>query len=132
MSKKRKLRADLFNHIIALPMSFFDNTRAGEPANRIVKDTEIIENLVSEQSVSFLSGVVSLLGSFIILWFLDWQMTMVMLGAVMVSFMLILPFSMRLTMLSKHLQDTEASLLGRLTELFSNIRLLRTQMCARI
>ncbi|MDW7548810.1 ABC transporter ATP-binding protein [Pseudoalteromonas peptidolytica] len=128
--QKRKLRADLFNHIIALPMSFFDNARAGEPANRIVKDTEIIENLVSEQSVSFLSGVVSLLGSFIILWFLDWQMTMVMLGAVMVSFMLILPFSMRLTMLSKHLQDTEASLLGRLTELFSNIRLLRTQ-CAQ-
>ncbi|MEZ7207593.1 ABC transporter ATP-binding protein [Pseudoalteromonas sp. DY56-GL79] len=125
--QKLKLRGDLFQHLIRLPVSFFDNTRAGEPANRIVKDTEIIENLVSEQSVSFISGVVSLFGSFIILWFLDWQMTLVMLGAVTASFLIILPFSVRLTDLSKSLQDTEASMLGRLTELFANIRLIRAQ-----
>ncbi|AXR00030.1 ABC transporter ATP-binding protein [Pseudoalteromonas piscicida] len=130
--QKLKLRGDLFQHLIRLPVSFFDNTRAGEPANRIVKDTEIIENLVSEQSVSFISGVVSLFGSFIILWFLDWQMTLVMLSAVMVSFLIILPFSVRLTDLSKSLQDTEASMLGRLTELFANIRLLRAQGAEKI
>ncbi|TMN34486.1 ABC transporter ATP-binding protein [Pseudoalteromonas sp. S2755] len=130
--QKLKLRGDLFQHLIRLPVSFFDNTRAGEPANRIVKDTEIIENLVSEQSVSFISGVVSLFGSFIILWFLDWQMTLVMLGAVTASFLIILPFSVRLTELSKSLQDTEASMLGRLTELFANIRLLRAQGAEKI
>ncbi len=130
--QKLKLRGDLFQHLIRLPVSFFDNTRAGEPANRIVKDTEIIENLVSEQSVSFISGVVSLFGSFIILWFLDWQMTLVMLGAVTASFLIILPFSVRLTDLSKSLQDTEASMLGRLTELFANIRLLRAQGAEKI
>ncbi|RXE87783.1 ABC transporter ATP-binding protein [Pseudoalteromonas sp. A757] len=130
--QKLKLRGDLFQHLIRLPVSFFDNTRAGEPANRIVKDTEIIENLVSEQSVSFISGVVSLFGSFIILWFLDWQMTLVMLCAVMASFLIILPFSVRLTDLSKSLQDTEASMLGRLTELFANIRLLRAQGAEKI
>ncbi|WP_462156199.1 ABC transporter ATP-binding protein [Pseudoalteromonas piscicida] len=130
--QKLKLRGDLFQHLIRLPVSFFDNTRAGEPANRIVKDTEIIENLVSEQSVSFISGVVSLFGSFIILWFLDWQMTLVMLGAVTASFLIILPFSVRLTDLSKSIQDTEASMLGRLTELFANIRLLRAQGTEKI
>ncbi|MFC3032602.1 ABC transporter ATP-binding protein [Pseudoalteromonas fenneropenaei] len=124
--QKRNLRNELFDHVVNLPIAFFDRTLSGEPANRIVKDTEIIEDLVSNQTASMLSGLLQLLGSFFILWFLDWRLTAVLFLAIVLSFLAILPFTAKLAAISKQQQDSEASLMANLTEWFAQIRLLRS------
>ena len=124
--QKLNLRKGFFNHLVHLPISFFDKTSSGEPANRLTKDTEVIEDFVSEGSHSLVSGIVMLVGSFVVLWWLDWRLTAVLFGSVLVSFLVILPFMIKLSSLSKKLQDEEASLMARLTEVFSQIRLIRS------
>ncbi|CCQ10528.1 hypothetical protein PALB_13950 [Pseudoalteromonas luteoviolacea B = ATCC 29581] len=124
--QKRILRNQLFRHLIHLPIRFYDKTLSGEPANRIVKDSEIIEELMSRHSASFLSGLVSLVGSFMILWFLDWRLTAVLFVAVSLSFTVIFPFAKKITGLSKSLQDQEAHFMATISEWFSQIRLIRS------
>lgn len=124
--QKLNLRKRFFNHLIHLPISFYDKTASGEPANRLTRDTEVIEDFVSEGSHSLVSGLLLLIGSFVVLWFLDWRLTAVLFSSVLLSFLVILPFMMKLSHLSKTLQDEEASLMARLTEVFSQIRLVRS------
>lgn len=124
--QKRLLRNRLFNHLLHLPVAFFDKTLSGEPANRIVKDSEIIESLVSQHAASFLSGLVSLLGSFVILWFLEWRLTLVLFLAVLVSFAFIYPFARKISGLSKSLQDKEANYMANISEWFGQVRLLKS------
>ena len=129
--QKLNLRKRFFNHLVHLPISFFDKTSSGEPANRLTKDTEVIEDFVSEGSHSLVSGLVMLVGSFVVLWWLDWRLTAVLFSSVLVSFLVIVPFMVKLSSLSKKLQDEEASLMARLTEVFSQIRLIRSHNAQR-
>lgn len=125
--QKHSLRKQLLSKLFSLPMTFFDKTPSGEPANRLVKDTELIEDLVSQHFVLLISGVTMLIGSLVILSWLDWRLTAVLFATVLLGFLIILPVAMKLTKLSKDIQDKEASLLARLSEVFANMRLLRSQ-----
>ncbi len=129
--QKLNLRKRFFNHLVHLPISFFDKTSSGEPANRLTKDTEVIEDFVSKGSHSLISGLVMLVGSFVVLWWLDWRLTAVLFSSVLVSFLVIVPFMVKLSSLSKKLQDEEACLMARLTEVFSQIRLIRSHNAQR-
>ncbi|WP_042144575.1 MULTISPECIES: ABC transporter ATP-binding protein [unclassified Pseudoalteromonas] len=130
--QKLKLRKKFFNHLIHLPISFFDKTASGEPANRLTKDTEVIEDFVSQGSHSLISGLILLIGSFFVLWWLDWRLTAVLFSAVVISFLVILPFTIKLSSLSKSLQDEEANLMARVTEVLSQIRLIRSHNAHKV
>lgn len=119
-------RTRLHEKLIHLPVSEFDRTRAAEPAGRLVNDTNVISGLVSQQVLVFVSGVTTLVASLVILWFIDAVLTVVLFGCVLGSFLCILPLAGGLTKLSSQLQEGEANFIARLSELFGNIRLLKS------
>ncbi len=67
----RRLRRDLFEHLQKLSIAFFDRHTAGELMSRLTNDIEAINQAVSQNVVSLVASVLSLLGILIAMFVLN-------------------------------------------------------------
>eukprot|EP01104_Vermistella_antarctica_P011957 TRINITY_DN3387_c0_g1_i1.p1 TRINITY_DN3387_c0_g1~~TRINITY_DN3387_c0_g1_i1.p1 ORF type:complete len:740 (+),score=171.75 TRINITY_DN3387_c0_g1_i1:299-2518(+) len=75
----KRLRNELFQRIVRQEVGFFDSNRTGELINRLSSDTQVIEtSLTNNLSMAMRYSATSLL-SVIILFFVSWKLTLVML-----------------------------------------------------
>ena len=123
------LRNMLVTKLVRLPMSFHDDQKSGELVSRTLSDTASVESLLTEQSVSFVAGLFSMVGAIVILWFLDWRLTLVLFGSALIALLLVLPVAARLQVIGKEIQDEQATFSGRLAGVLADIRLLKSS-CA--
>ena len=78
------LRKDLFDAIADLPISFFDSRPHGEIMSRFTNDVETLRMFISQGVTQFISSGIMILGSFFIMLFLSWQMTLIVCAMVVV------------------------------------------------
>ncbi len=67
----RRLRRDLFEHLQKLSIAFFDSHGAGELMSRLTNDIEAINQAVSQNVVSLVASVLSLVGIVIAMFVLN-------------------------------------------------------------
>ena len=67
----RRLRRDLFDHLQKLSIEFFDRHSAGELMSRLTNDIEAINQAVSQNVVSLIASVLSLIGIVIAMFILN-------------------------------------------------------------
>jgi len=67
----RRLRRDLFEHLQKLSIAFFDQHTAGELMSRLTNDIEAINQAVSQNVVSLVASVLSLVGIVIAMFVLN-------------------------------------------------------------
>ena len=67
----RRLRRDLFEHLQTLSIRFFDSHTAGELMSRLTNDIEAINQAVSQNVVSLVASVLSLIGILIAMFVLS-------------------------------------------------------------
>ena len=120
------LRERVFRHLLLLPMGFHDEEESGELVSRTISDSTAVKSLLTEQLIGLVAGVVSMVGAVVILWFLDWRLTLVLFGSVLAGLLLVLPVVARLQTVGKAMQDEQASLSGRLTAILGEIRLVKS------
>ena len=121
----RGLRVRLWTNVLRLPVAYFDQTKAGETVSRITNDTNIVKGLITRHLVSAFTGVLSITGAIVILLYLDWQMTLVMLSAVPVLLFIIIPIGRKMYRISKSIQGEMAEFTGVLSQVLSEIRLVK-------
>lgn len=122
----RSLREIVWAKFLKLPVSYFDKTKSGESVSRVVNDTSIIQNLITSHFPQLISGVLSVAGSVIILFFLDWKLTLIMFVSLPISIAVIMPLGSRMQKVSKKLQDETAAFTGTIQETLSEIRLMKS------
>ncbi len=59
----KKMREDLFSHIVNLPVSYLDSHSHGDIMSRMTNDVENISNTVSQSLSSLFSGVLTIIGT---------------------------------------------------------------------
>ncbi|MBD1371104.1 ABC transporter ATP-binding protein [Hazenella sp. IB182357] len=119
------LRKRLWEKILHLPVSYFDRHRTGETISRVSNDTAVIRELITNHVVSVFSGLISLVGAISILFYLDWQMTLVMLTSVPVIFLIMRPIGRKMYQISKNLQNETAKFTSSITQAVSEMRLVK-------
>ncbi|KMK76618.1 multidrug ABC transporter permease [Alkalihalobacillus pseudalcaliphilus] len=119
------LRNDLWNHILQLKIPFFDKNTSGETMSRITNDTNIIKDFITMQVIPFISGIVSIIGSLILLFIIDWQMTLLMFIAVPFAALIIMPLGSKMLKISRSIQNETASFQGELGRVLADIRLVK-------
>ncbi|SEF54124.1 ATP-binding cassette, subfamily B [Eubacterium ruminantium] len=62
-----RLRNDLFNKIINLPISYIDTHSHGDIMSRMTNDAENVSNVISQSLSSLFSGVLTLVGTLIVM-----------------------------------------------------------------
>jgi ATP-binding cassette subfamily B multidrug efflux pump len=65
------IRADLFNHLQSLSLSFYDRNPAGELMSRLTNDIDAINQAVSQNVTSLFASVLSLVGILIAMFILN-------------------------------------------------------------
>lgn len=75
----REIRVDMFTHMQKLPMQYYDTHTHGELMSRYSNDTDTLRQMVSQSLPQLFSSVISVIGVFIMMLVLSWQLTLLVL-----------------------------------------------------
>ena len=113
-------------HVARLPVRYFDSTQSGALVSRVMNDAEGIRNLVGTGLVQLAGSVVTALAAVVILFYLNWTLTLVTLvvllafgGAMWYAFRTVRP-------VFRERGKIYAEVTGRLTETIGGIRIVKT------
>ncbi len=73
------LRQNTFNHLVKLPMKFFQNRRVGELNSRISADITLLQDALTTTLAEFLRQLVVIIGGVTLMMFISWKLTLYML-----------------------------------------------------
>lgn len=119
------LRDRLWKKMLVLPVSYYDRNKTGETVSRITNDTGIVKGFITDHLSSLFTGIISVIGSFIVLLYLDWQMTVIMLVIIPLAALVLFPLGKQMFNISKGLQNETASFTAMLSQVLAEIRLVK-------
>jgi len=76
------LRIKLFGHLQRLSLGFFERNRAGVIISRLTNDVEALDQLVTDGVTTLVQSSLTLLGTAILLFVLDWRLALATLAVV--------------------------------------------------
>lgn len=121
-----RLRENMWIRLIRLPVHYFDKTSSGETVSRVVNDTSIVKELISEHFPQFVTGIISIIGAVTILLIMDWKMTLIMLLSVPFTIAIMIPLGRKMTKISRGLQDETAVFTGNIQQTLGEARLMKS------
>lgn len=117
-SAVKTLRERLWAHLLKLPVTYLDAHKSGESSSRLVNDTSVIKDLVTQQFPNFITGAIQLIGAMIILFVMDWRMALLMFSAVPIIALIMLP-------IGRQLQAATADFNADASEKLADVRLIK-------
>jgi ABC-type multidrug transport system fused ATPase/permease subunit len=76
------LRMKLFGHLQRLSLGFFERNRAGVIISRLTNDVEALDQLVTDGVTTLVQSTLTLIGTAILLFVLDWQLALATLAVI--------------------------------------------------
>ena len=119
------LRETMWLKLVRLPVTYYDEHSSGETVSRVVNDTSVVKDLITDHFPQFITGIISIIGAVILLFIMDWKMTLVMLIAVPITLLIMIPLGKRMVTISRGLQDETATFTGHVQQTLSEIRLMK-------
>ncbi|MBS4207905.1 ABC transporter ATP-binding protein [Bacillus sp. FJAT-50079] len=120
-----RLRERMWLKLVRLPVNYYDQTSSGETVSRVVNDTSIVRELISQHFPQFITGIISIIGAIVILFIMDWKMTLLMLIAVPLTLLVMFPLGRQMAKISRGLQDETAVFTGNIQQTLGEIRLMK-------
>mgnify|MGYP000348834707 CR=1 FL=1 len=124
-SAVKTLRERLWAHLLKLPVTYFDAHKSGESSSRLVNDTSVIKDLVTQQFPNFITGAIQLIGAMIILFVMDWRMALLMFSAVPIIALIMLPIGRFMARIGRQLQAATADFNADASEKLADVRLIK-------
>lgn len=72
----KRMREELFDKIVYLPIKYLDTHPHGDVMSRMTNDVENISNTVSQSLSSLVSGILTITGTVIMMFYLCWQLAL--------------------------------------------------------
>jgi ATP-binding cassette, subfamily B, multidrug efflux pump len=119
------LRDALFERIERLSFSYYDRVQTGQLVTRLTSDVEQIRAFAGSGVVQLANAVVMLLGTTVLLLYLDWQLALVALAVVPIIAVLLVRFVGRIRPLFREVQQTLGRLNTVLQEDLLGVRVIR-------
>jgi subfamily B ATP-binding cassette protein MsbA len=125
------MRREVEEHVLRLPVRFFDSTQTGILLSRVMNDAEGIRNLVGTGLVQLVGGLVTAAIALVVLFYINWQLTTGTL-IVLLGFAggMALAFT-RLRPIFRERSKIMAAVSGRLTESLGGIRIVKSYVAER-
>ncbi|WP_342558427.1 ABC transporter ATP-binding protein [Metasolibacillus sp. FSL K6-0083] len=119
------LREKLWHKVLRLPVNYYDTNETGATMSRITQDTTTLKTLITQQMVQVISGAISIIGAIILLFIIDWKMTLILLISVPVSLLIMMPLGKIMQKIAIATQSEMASFSGLLGRILADIRLVK-------
>ncbi len=125
------MRRSVEEHVLRLPIRFFDQTQTGILLSRVMNDADGIRNLVGTGLVQLVGGLLTAAIAMGVLFYTNWRLT---LGTLLVLFVfgggMTYAFS-KLRPIFRERQKLTAAVSGRLTESLGGIRIVKSYVAER-
>lgn len=119
------IRSLIWKKIIYLKVSFFDKNESGNIMSRITDDTKVINFFLSYKLPNFFPSLISIIGSLVMLFILDWQMTLVTLVIFPIYALVVIPLGKAMQKISINTQNEIANFTGLLGRVLTEIKLVK-------
>ena len=119
------LRANVQKKLLTLPVSFFDNQKAGALVSRVMTDVEGVRNLVGTGLVQLIGGSITAIISLVILININAMMTLFVLLPVGIFALIALKAFGYIRPIFRERGKINAEVTGRLTETLNGIRVIK-------
>jgi len=121
-SVARRLREDLFDKVIHLPLSFIDQHSHGDLMSRMTNDSDNISSVISDSLGTMFSGVLTLCGTLFMMFSLSWRLALLSCSTILLTVLVttLITKSMRKFFLER--QILLGKLNGTAEEMISNSR----------
>lgn len=121
----RDLRNQLYHRLQALPPSFYRDMSTGQIMSRVTSDVEAVQEYLGWGFLIQIMGVVSLVGTSVILFLLDWQLTLVLYLPLFVLFGIVYRFDKRIGPSWEAVREQMGEMSTVLQENVSGIRVVK-------
>jgi ABC-type multidrug transport system fused ATPase/permease subunit len=120
-----KLRSSVQQHVLRLPVRFFDNNKSGALVSRIMSDVEGVRNLVGTGLVQLFGGILTSIICLVLLINISPMMTLYVLVPVAVFGVISLKAFSKIRPIFRERGKITAEVTGRLTETLNGIRVIK-------
>jgi len=126
-----EMRKSVEQHVIRLPVSYFDSTKTGVLISRIMTDAEGIRNLVGTGVVQLVRSTFTAIVALSVLFYINWHLTSITL-VVLLIFGGMMAFAFRwLRPLFRERGKLNAEVSGRLNESLGGVRIVKSYTAER-
>jgi ATP-binding cassette, subfamily B, multidrug efflux pump len=122
----KTLRTDLFNKMDKLPLKYFDKTSHGDTLSRMTNDIDTIGQALNSSVSQLFSSVTLIIGVFIMMLTISWQLTLVAIVSLPLSAMIIKFIMKRSQKYFRGQQKTLGKLNGHIEEAYSGQQILKS------
>lgn len=120
------LRQELFSHLQTLSLSFHTRAKSGELLTRITSDTKALKDIFSESALVFVSHLMTIIGMFVIMFFLNWKLTLIAFTTFPVLIYTLFYLFRKIKKTAKKQRKKEGKVASRIMELVTMIPLVQS------
>jgi ABC-type multidrug transport system fused ATPase/permease subunit len=119
------LRNALFRHLQRLSLGFYERTRAGVIISRLTNDVEAIDQLVTDGVTSLVQNSLTLIGTAILLFVLDWRLALATLSVIPLMSIATVIFRVRSTRAYRAVRERLGLVTATLAEDIAGMRVVQ-------
>lgn len=121
-----KLRKQLWQKLLKMPVKYFDDVKTGEISSRLVNDTSQVKDLLASTLPNAMTSLLQFVGALVIMLAMDWRMTLLMFVAVPLVILLMLPVMNQSRKIGRVRQDELAKFASDSTDVLGEVRLVKS------
>lgn len=121
----RNIRNKLFEKYVSLPLSYINTHRKGDLLSRLSNDVIEYDENVLKSMLSLFSGIITVVLYFIVLIYIDFELTITVLIVFPIVSGLVSLISKSLRRSSKHLQQKNANIVSIIEQTISGLRIIK-------
>src|SRR2546425_4232058 len=119
------LRRVLYGHIQRLSLAYHDHKRTGDLISRVTSDIDAVQSLISNVMLGMLVNVLTLVGMVLVMFYLNWQFTLIALLVAPGLFLVVYHYTHRIKKASRAVRRQEGEVVSVLEEVLSSIRVVK-------
>lgn len=120
------IRKAVFNRIVTLHPSYFEENRSGELMSRLTTDTTLLQSIIGSSFSMALRSALMLVGGLIMLLVTNLKLTLVVVGCVPLVLVPMLVFGKKVRKLASSSQDAIADISTYAGEIIQNIKVVQS------
>lgn len=121
----KEIRLRIKKHLLSIPASYYDDINSSELASRLINDTNILRTYISSKVPQFINSIIYFLVVTIVLFILDWKLSIIILLIFPINMLLIFPIGKINEKIIKQAQYHTSKVIGITTENLSSIKLIK-------
>ena len=119
------IRSHLFNHLIQLPLSFYDRNKSGDIVYRMSNEVDRIQSFITSSALSLVHSLLTLLGLTVALCWLNWQLFLVSIIVIPFLALNIRYFQPKIRDITERGQKKGSEVMSYLIERFETVQLIQ-------